>query len=215
MNDSAGDGAYSAILKDRLSRFSIKNLNGDGESSVNPKLGTFFNKNDSRIQLANVKSYFGPKQNVSFSFNPSSFICNNCTANPAHHILSGVSKDCCSVFVLSDQCFPPAVPALGAGDCINIIRIENGSVNELARLFVDVFAGAQIRVGSLILLNSVSHLAVVGTAAYAESLVRAAKYLMTSFGGKVSVKLGVPVLLEGTRDSLVSGPLAARSGRLG
>jgi hypothetical protein len=52
MNDSAGDGAYSAILKDRLSRFSIKNLNGDGESSVNPKLGTFFNKNDSRIQLS-------------------------------------------------------------------------------------------------------------------------------------------------------------------
>jgi hypothetical protein len=73
----------------------------------------------------------------------------------------------------------------------------------LAKLFVDVFTGAQIRVGSVILLNSVAHLAAVGTAAYAESFVRAAKYIMTSFGGKVSVRMGVPVLLGGAADSAV------------
>jgi hypothetical protein len=43
----AGDSAYSAILKERLARFTIKNLNGDGDSAVNPRLGTFFNKDDS------------------------------------------------------------------------------------------------------------------------------------------------------------------------
>jgi hypothetical protein len=68
-------------------------------------------------------------------------------------------------------------------------------VNELAKLMVDVFACVQIKVGSLILISSVSHLAAVGTAAYTESLVRASKYLLSSFQDKVTVRLGVPVLL--------------------
>jgi hypothetical protein len=62
---------------------------------------------------------------------------------------------------------------------------------------VDVFAGAHIRVGSLILLSSVSHLAAAGTAAYTESIVQATKYLLSSFSDKVTVRLGVPVLAAG------------------
>jgi hypothetical protein len=93
------------------------------------------------------------------------------------------------------------LPALDTGGCINVLRIENGTLNELAKLFVDVFTGSRVRVGSLILLSSVSHLAAVGTAAYAESFVRAAKFLDNAFGGKVAVRVGVPVLLGGARDS--------------
>jgi hypothetical protein len=89
---------------------------------------------------------------------------------------------------------------LGDGDCVNIIRIEHGTVNELAKLFVDTFTGAQVKVGSLILLFSASHLATSGTASYTEAVVRAAKFILSSFGGKVAVRLGVPVLLEGTKD---------------
>jgi hypothetical protein len=59
---------------------------------------------------------------------------------------------------------------------------------------VDAFAYAHIRVGSLILLSSVSQLAAAGTAAYTESIVRATKYLLSSFSDKVTVCLGVPVL---------------------
>jgi hypothetical protein len=81
-----------------------------------------------------------------------------------------------------------------------VIRIANGTVNKIAKLFVEVFAGIQIRVGALILLSSVSHLAAVGVAAYTESFVRAAKFLMTSFSDKVAVRPGVPVLLGGIRD---------------
>jgi hypothetical protein len=81
--------------------------------------------------------------------------------------------------------FPAALPTAGPGGCIPILRIENGSINELAKMFVDVFTGAEICVGAEILLNSVSHLAAMGTAAYAESFVRAAKFLMASFDGKV------------------------------
>jgi hypothetical protein len=104
------------------------------------------------------------------------------------------------VFILSDQCFSPVLPATGAGECINIIRIENGTVNELACLLVDVLTGTQLKVGSLILLHSVSHLSAVGTAAYAESMMRAIKFILTSFGGKVVIRPGVPILLGGEED---------------
>jgi hypothetical protein len=191
-----GEGAYSAILQNRNARFSIKNLHGDGEADCRPDIGNFFNKDDLRIKKVHIRSFFTQKQNVSFSFDPTSLTCNNCENRLAHSIIKSGS-DHCSVFILSDQCFPPVLPAVGPGDCINIIRIENGSVNELAKLFVDVFAGAHIPVGSLILLVSVSQLATIGTAAYAENFVRASKFLSSSFSDKVVVRPGVPVLLGG------------------
>jgi hypothetical protein len=203
----AGDSVYSAILSDRMARLSIKNLHGDGESTIDPKLGNFYSSDDARISKATLKSYFGPKQNVTFSFNPSTLMCSNCSVRPPHHILNETSAGACTVFVLADQTFPAVLPAMGASDCINIIRVENGTVNEMARLFVDVFTGAQVRVGSLILIHSVSHLAAVGTATYAESLVVGTKFILTSFGGKVTVRPGVPVLLGGLENHALSRSL--------
>jgi hypothetical protein len=72
---------------------------------------------------------------------------------------------------------------------------------ELARMFVDFMAGAKVRVGSLILLSSVSHLAAVGTAAYTENFVQAAKHIGQCMMGKVAVRVGVPVLLGGVEGS--------------
>jgi hypothetical protein len=198
-SNNSGDGVYSAILNDRIGRFTIKHLHGDGEADYYPQIGNFYNSNDNRIMLAHQKNLFNQKLNVSFSFNPTLLVCNNCRDRPAHGI-SGGEQDAPMVFVLSDQCFAPALPAAGDGGCIPILRIENGSVNELAKLFVDVFTGTQLKVGSLILISSVSHLAAVGTAAYAEALVRAAKFLLNSFNGKVTVRPGVPVLLGGVGD---------------
>jgi hypothetical protein len=48
----------------------------------------------------------------------------------------------------------------------------------------------------------------VGTVAYAESFVRAAKYLMASFDGKVTVRLGVPVLLGGVGEPALTRSLS-------
>jgi hypothetical protein len=62
-------------------------------------------------------------------------------------------------------------------------------------------AVAKVRVGSLILLSSVSHLAAVGTAAYTESFVRAAKHIGQCMMGKVAVRVGVPILLGGVEGS--------------
>jgi hypothetical protein len=107
-----GEGAYSAILQNRNNRFFVKNLHGDGEADCLPGVGTFYNKDDHRIKKATVKSFFPPKQNVSFSFDPTALTCNNCKNRPAHSIIN-LDSDHCSVFVLSDQCFPPTLPAVG------------------------------------------------------------------------------------------------------
>jgi hypothetical protein len=143
---------------------------------------------DARNDRAVFKSFFNKKQNVSFCFDPSTLTCSNCNGE-THSIL-----DRTSVFVLADQCFPPVLAAAGGGGCVNIICIENGSLSELSRLFVDLLVGASVRVCSLILMLSVSHLAAVGTAAYAENFVRAARTINTSMAGKVTVQTGVPVL---------------------
>jgi hypothetical protein len=93
--------------------------------------------------------------------------CSNCIGESAHSITD--TKNC--VFVLSDQCFPAVLPATGGGSCVNILGIENSTLGELSRLFVDLLVGTSIRVGTLLLLSSVSHLAATGTAGYAENFV--------------------------------------------
>ena len=64
-------------------------------------------------------------------------------------------------------------------------------------------AGYGVRVGSLLLLGSVSALAELGIAGYAEDLVRTAKYLMDSLDGKVQVRACPLILMNGTDDSSV------------
>jgi hypothetical protein len=49
----------------------------------------------------------------------------------------------------------------------------------------------------MILLSLVSQLAAVGTAAYTENFVRAARAINTSMAGKVTVWAGVPILASG------------------
>jgi hypothetical protein len=51
-----GDGAYSAILNDRLGRFTIKHLHGDGEADCKPAIGTFYEPEDSRLNLSFKKA---------------------------------------------------------------------------------------------------------------------------------------------------------------
>jgi hypothetical protein len=69
---------------------------------------------------------------------------------------------------------------------------------ELGRVFVDIFTGTSLPVGSVVLLSSASHLASVGTAGYAEDVARCSKYLLQAFSNNIHVKHGVFTLLNGT-----------------
>jgi hypothetical protein len=70
------------------------------------------------------------------------------------------------VFVLTDQNFPPMIPAGGEGDgeCLKVIQIEHGSLAELVNVFLEITKGFSIPAGTIVVMASASSMAVYGTA---------------------------------------------------
>jgi hypothetical protein len=103
------------------------------------------------------------------------------------------------VFILSDQNFPPMVPAGGEGECLKIIQVENSTLIELVEVFLGMTRGFDVPAGTVVLLSSASHAASVGTADYAADFVRASGLLRGTFTGDINVLHGVPFLIGGTK----------------
>ena len=100
-------------------------------------------------------------------------------------------------FVLSDQNFPPLVPAEGEGDCLKIFQIENCSLSDLTGAFLDAVKGYAMPVGTVVIISSVSHLSAVGTQSYTEDVVRAFRTLKKAYRSGITVMHGFPLLLSG------------------
>jgi len=100
-------------------------------------------------------------QNVSLSFDPLTLIC-NCCSKP-HNIMpidgSGL------VIVVSDQNFVSGI--VGKDFCIPVIRIEDGSLLELADFTQEILNCTPFPASTLFLVGTVSHLAQVGSTIYA------------------------------------------------
>ena len=143
-------GTYRAIKTQKINSMCVSNLNGK-ETTMCKNYGSFFNSQDGRISYTHTRHAFESSLNVSFSFDPATWQCQNCGDKP-HSIWNGSG-----VFILSDQNFPPALPTFD-GKCISVIRVENGSLHDLADTFLQVMAGMPVPVGTLILLSSASHL---------------------------------------------------------
>jgi hypothetical protein len=194
------DGTYSAISVSRLNKLKCHDLNGGTGGTLNPQIGTFYNKGDFRVNTCTVRSIFTADQNISYSFDPENFVCVSCTGSNAHVVAgSGTVQNDRAVFVLSDQCFPAALPSK-TGKCIPVMRIEYGGLMELARSFIDLMAGSSLPVGSVVIVSSASQLADIGVAGYAEEMVRCSRLLLQSFSNAISVRHGVSVLLGGAEN---------------
>jgi hypothetical protein len=79
-----------------------------------------------------------------------------------------------AVLVLTDQSFPPILPARDS-KCVVIVRVEDGLLSEIEGAFCDLFAefltpNGGLPRGSLILVGSVSHLGARGLDSYASEL---------------------------------------------
>jgi hypothetical protein len=97
--------------------------------------------------------------------------------------------------VLSDQNFPSVIPVEGEGDCFKIIQVENASLSDLTMVFLAALESFTVPAGTIVLISSVSHLAAVGMAAYAEDLVRAFRAIRAVYTNGVTVLHGIPLLL--------------------
>jgi hypothetical protein len=159
--------------------------------------------------------------NITASFNLENFICNTCSHRGEHVVLhrevDGTdaldSSPVC--FVLTDQCFPPIIPVEGDGECFKIFRIEDGTIFELVDAFLGLTRGFSVPAGSVVVLASASHLARVGTAAYARDFVHEGGRLVSTKGGGIELVHGVPILLSGTEDSALIRSMTALQHWLG
>jgi hypothetical protein len=112
---------------------------------------------------------------------------------------------CC--FILSDQCFPPAMPAAGGFNCMTVLRIEGGRLDELADIFGYYFSkclkpgGGGLPHDSVILLGSLAQLADLGTELYAQELVCTVSDLTGRLGVGVSVLPYIPVSIAGIQSA--------------
>jgi hypothetical protein len=88
----------------------------------------------------------------------------------------------------------------GEGECVKIIRLEDATLDELVASFIDLTSGFMMPAGSVVVLASASHLAWVGTAAYAADFVKCKDKLMGAMRGGVEVVHGFPLLMCGTDD---------------
>jgi hypothetical protein len=68
------------------------------------------------------------------------------------------------------------------GNCIKIVRLEHGLLQELADGLVSLLAGRQIAGGSVVLLTSLTNMAAAGTAGYINDLLSAIKHLRSNMG---------------------------------
>ena len=94
---------------------------------------------------------------------------------------------CREVIFLSDQTFPPCVPAEDGGKCLLVVRIENGSLRELTSELRDFSRKIKIAPGSTILIGSISHLAGAGVAGYSEELVAVRALIKQEIGQNIHV----------------------------
>jgi hypothetical protein len=81
----------------------------------------------------------------------------------------------------------------GEGTCLKILTIEDGTLDELVEALLEVTMGFAMPSGSEVVISSISHLAWVGTAAYAEGLVTACFCIRGAFRGEVEAVHGFPV----------------------
>ena len=176
----------SAIFKVKTHSLRAPNLNGQDPPAVK-NYGSFYSEGDNRIVRCKTVSTFESNINASYSFDPATMQCHQCLGGP-HGVIRGPGSGAdADIFVLADQNFPPALPT-ATGKCLAIVRIENGTLAELAEAFLEIAGGWAVGVGTLVLLASASHLGAVGLAGYAEDLVRATKLILNALSGRVTVR---------------------------
>jgi len=96
------------------------------------------------------------------------------------------------VFLVSDQNCPAYTPSGDdlESDCLKIIRLENSSLQEMASVLLDILQGYCVPLGIIVIISSISHLAHVGVAGYAEDLHCVSKRIYERYGHGVKLVHG-------------------------
>jgi hypothetical protein len=186
---------YTAISNWRRNQFMTPTLTG-GDLEKPVFVGSFHEGADGRTNLVRVVADFGRKTVTSCSFSPETLKCFCCIdPKPCAGEGSGGKR---VVFVASCQCFPPFVKVKdGKGDCLKVVRVEDGSLAEIMHALRKVLGGARISQGSVVVLGSLSELGRIGLQSYAAQLNKVSSELKAGFGNAVEVVPFVPIPMSG------------------
>jgi hypothetical protein len=188
---------YDAIKKSRGSNERASYLKGGApHSDLNDELaGTFFNTGDGRLMITGMDCRMQAKQAWTFSFDRATLRCTECDLHGERPFLrnKGDKSGGREVIILADQSFPPMLNCKDERRCIKICRLESGSLEDLAKEWLDMARNKEVARGTVVMLGSVSHMKRVGTVGYCEDYVEAARQIGLGHGGKVEV-IPLPLL---------------------
>jgi hypothetical protein len=116
-----------------------------------------------------------------------------------HSIAEKIRSGSPILIILSDQNFPPILPAK-EGNCAIIVRVEDGLLSDLENILLERFneylpPHGQLVPGSVILIGSLAHLQARGLADYATGLASTIENILASAvdGVRVLPQVNVPL----------------------
>jgi hypothetical protein len=187
--ENLGDDAlaYNTIRKFRQQQHTILDIR-TGERVPIADMETMTTTLDGRLRLAEKDICLGQNQTWTYSLNMKSMECIGCRAHVNSQSFprrgSNVKGGRQDIW-LTDQSMPPVLPVKSGQECVKIIRLEGGMLQELSEGLVRILSGRQVAASSAVLLTSATNMAAAGTAGYAEDMVAAIKLLRRSLGDHI------------------------------
>jgi len=139
------------------------------------------------------------KLNISLSFK-STGTCHTCLAGD-HDAWVGRNRQPI-VIAASDQPFPANLPADGDGDCIRVLRVEDGSIAEITQELINLAPVEGLLPGTVVLLGAPAQLATISTEKYATEWKRCRNWIKNDLGDVVVLPL-IPLSCSGIADTRV------------
>ena len=189
-------GAHTTVKAARRAASSRRQLNPSPSVVECASFSTSFTSGgDERILRCHISHNLKERTSTSHSFDTRKKNCTSCVSG-AHAALAGGSGQPI-VCVAADQSFPACVPATDTNECIRVVRVEDGSLQEVIHALADAVGTSKIGIGTVIALGSISHLAEVGTAQYITDWVRSRIWLKSRLGEHIAVIPLIPILSNG------------------
>jgi hypothetical protein len=164
---------------------------GQKVTSATPCIGTFEDHSGIDKTFHGSRFQRGPltvNQSISASFDLAKLVCVSCDTE--HPVIS----DCPLVLLFTDQNFVSSLSS-PSKECINIVRIENTSLEELFEILKEMFGNLKLPDGTVMCFGSASHLGKVGTSIYARDWTNVVAHASAAWRG-VRICLLIPLIVS-------------------
>ncbi len=188
-------GPYFNVRAAKVARAEEEIVVGEAAHDKRKEAG-FTLSGDRRVLQAKMRYRMDRGMCISASFDPSNMICTGCKSRGAHSVIGSETGEPV-VLIVTDQNFPAVLYSADEGQCIGIVRLEDGSIRDIGFLVGDMLDGLTLPRGSTILVGSVSDLGRQGLVGYSEELTRTIRIAKDKLGGHVQVVACPPILLGG------------------